>query len=308
MKKLMSIVLLILLVIGLGQPAAASDNNNEKESINEKFGVPIVVYGETLTEQQKKDVQDQLGIDENDDVEEFTATGEDLVKYIEGENRNARMFSSAKITRQEKGQGLNVEIVTPDHITEVTESMYANALLTAGVENADVEVASPVKVSGHSALTGIYKAYDVSGEKLDSVRMEVANEELNVATELAKEAGIDKEQVSELLTEIKKEIAEQDPATKEEVEKIVEEKLQNMNIELSPEDRQLLVDLFDKIRSLDIDFDNVQQQLEDLTKDIQSTIKDIVNDESFGQKVSDFFTSLLDAIADFFRSIKNLFS
>jgi uncharacterized protein YpuA (DUF1002 family) len=306
MKKIVSLVLLIVLVIGLGQSAAASDNKSE--SINEKFGVPIVVYGETLTAEQKKAVQEQLGVDENADVEEFTATGEDLVKYIEGENRNARMFSSAKITRQEKGQGLNVEIVTPENITEVTESMYANALLTAGVENANVEVASPVKVSGHSALTGIYKAYDVSGEKLDSVRMEVANEELNVATKLAEDAGIDKEKVSELLTEIKKEIAEQDPATKEEVEKIVEEKLQSMNIELSPEDRQLLIDLFDKIRSLDIDFNNVQQQLQDLTKDIQSTIKDIVNDESFGQKVSDFFTGLLDAIAEFFKSIKNLFA
>ncbi|KSU63215.1 hypothetical protein AS034_02875 [[Bacillus] enclensis] len=308
MKKLISSVLAILLVIGIVQPAMASDNNKQEESINEKFGVPIVVYGETLSEQQKKTVQDELGIDENTDVEEFTVTGDDLVKYIEGENRNARMFSSAKITRQEKGQGLNVEIVTPDQITEVTESMYANALLTAGVENADVEVASPVKVSGHSALTGIYKAYDVSGEQLDSVRMEVANEELNVATELAKDAGIDKEKVSELLTEIKKEIAEQDPATKEEVEQIVEEKLKTMNIELSPEDRQLLIDLFDKIRSLDINFDNVQQQLEDLTKDIQTTIKDIVNDESFGQKVSDFFKGLLDAIAELFRSIKNALS
>jgi uncharacterized protein YpuA (DUF1002 family) len=308
MKKIFSLVLISLLLIGLAHPAAASDNNSDKKSINEKFGVPIVVYGETLTAEQKKSVQEQLGLDENEDVEEFTATGEDLVKYIEGENRNARMFSSAKITRQEKGQGLNVEIVTPEKITEVTESMYANALLTAGVENATVEVASPVKVSGHSALTGIYKAYDVSGEKLDSVRMEVANEELNVATQLAEDAGIDKEKVSELLTEIKKEISEQDPATKEEVEKIVEEKLQSMNIKLSPEDRQLLVDLFDKIRSLDIDFDNVQQQLQDLTEDIQSTIKDIVNDEGFGQKVSDFFTGLLDAIADLFKSIKNLFA
>jgi uncharacterized protein YpuA (DUF1002 family) len=307
MKKLVSLVLISLLLIGLAHPAAASDNNSDKKSINEKFGVPIVVYGETLTAEQKKSVQEQLGLNENDDVEEFTATGEDLVKYIEGENRNARMFSSAKITRQEKGQGLDVEIVTPENITEVTESMYANALLTAGVENANVEVASPVKVSGHSALTGIYKAYDVSGEKLDSVRMEVANEELNVATELAEDAGIDKEKVSELLTEIKKEVAEQDPATKEEVEKIVEEKLQSMNIELSPEDRQLLIDLFDKIRSLDINFDNVQQQLQDLTEDIQSTIKDIVTDESFGQKVSNFFTGLLDAIADLFKSIKNLF-
>jgi uncharacterized protein YpuA (DUF1002 family) len=305
MKKLIGIALLFSLMVGLIQPASAADN--DKESINEKFGLPIVVYGETLTNEQKKEVQAQLGIEEGTEVEEFTATGEDLVKYIDGENRNARMFSSAMITRKDKGEGLKVNIVTPGNITEVTNSMYSNALLTAGVENAVVDVASPVKVSGHSALVGIYKAYDVSGEKLDTVRMEVANEELTVATELAKEAGIDKEEVSELLTEIKKEIAEQDPATKEEVEKIVEEKLQTLNIELSPEDRQLLIDLFEKMRSLDINFDNVQQQLDDLTKDIQTTIKDIVNDEGFGQKVSDFFTGLLDAIANFFKSIKNLF-
>ena len=305
MKRLIGIVLLCSLMVSGIQPAYAADN--DKNSINEKFGLPIVVYGETLTSGQKKEVQKQLGLDEGTEVEEFTATGEDLVKYIEGENRNARMFSSAMITRKEKGEGLKVNIVTPDNITEVTNSMYSNALLTAGVENAVVDVASPVKVSGHSALVGIYKAYDVSGEKLDTVRMEVANEELSVATDLAKEAGVDKEEVSKLLTEIKKEIAEQDPATKEEVEKIVEDKLQALNIELSPEDRQLLIDLFEKMRSLDINFDNVQQQLDDLTKDIQTTIKDIVNDEGFGQKVSDFFTGLLEAIATFFKSIKNLF-
>ncbi|MGG3916207.1 DUF1002 domain-containing protein [Bacillus sp. es.034] len=305
MKKLIGIILLCSLMVSGLQPASAADN--DKASINEKFGLPIVVYGETLTSQQKKEVQKQLGMDEGTEVEEFTATGEDLVKYIEGENRNARMFSSAMITRKEKGEGLKVNIVTPENITEVTNSMYSNALLTAGVENAVVDVASPVKVSGHSALVGIYKAYDVSGEKLDTVRMEVANEELSVATELAKESGIDKEEVSKLLTEIKKEIAEQDPATKEEVEKIVEDKLQSLNIELSPEDRQLLIDLFEKMRSLDINFDNVQQQLDDLTKDIQTTIKDIVNDKGFGQKVSDFFTGLLEAIKNFFNSIKNLF-
>ncbi|MBN8193122.1 DUF1002 domain-containing protein [Bacillus sp. NTK074B] len=305
MKKLIAIVLLCSLMVSGIQPAFAADN--DKASINEKFGLPIVVYGETLTSGQKKEVQKQLGMDEGTEVEEFTATGEDLVKYIEGENRNARMFSSAMITRKDKGEGLKVNIVTPENITEVTNSMYSNALLTAGVENAVVDVASPVKVSGHSALVGIYKAYDVSGEKLDTVRMEVANEELSVATDLAKEAGIDKEEVSKLLTEIKKEIAEQDPATKEEVEKIVQDKLQTLNIELSPEDRQLLIDLFEKMRSLDINFDNVQQQLDDLTKDIQTTIKDMVNDEGFGQKVSDFFSGLLEAIANFFKSIKNLF-
>ncbi len=308
MKKITIALLFTLFtssVFANGTSTYAADN--DKESINEKYGLPIVVYGETLTAEQKEQVKKDLNVTDTSQVEEFTATGEDLVTYIEGENRNARMFSSAKITRNDKEDGLQVEIVTPGNITEVSESMYANALITAGVEGAEVLVASPVKVSGHSALVGIYKAYDVGGEKLDTVRMEVANEELNVATELVKDAGLDQEQVSELLTEIKKQIAEQNPATKEEIQQIVEEQLQTLNIELSEQDRQLLINLFEKMRSINIDFDQVKTQLEDLTKEIESTIKDLVSDEGLGQKISNFFKELINAISDLFASLGNLF-
>jgi uncharacterized protein YpuA (DUF1002 family) len=307
MKRITAILLTLAVLVGFSGIQSVKAADNETESINEKFGLPIVVYGETLTAEQKQEVQKLLDVKDTSQVEEIIATGEDLANYIEGEDRNARMFSSAKITRKEKGEGLKVDIVTPANITEVTNSMYANALLTAGIENATVQVASPIKVSGHSALVGIYKAYDEGGEKLDTVRMEVANEELNVATELAKEEGMNQEKVSELLTEIKKEMADQNPATKEEVEKIVEEKLKSLNIELSPEDRQLLIDLFEKMRSINIDFDNVKQQLEDLTTEIQSTIKDLVKDEGFGEKVSNFFSSIIQAISDFFTSVANFF-
>ena len=261
MKQWSKIALILAVFFGLiaNSTVMAADNEKNTDSINEKFGLPIVVLGESLSEAQKEEVRKALEVDDPEMVEEITVTGEDLARYIQGEDRNARMFSSAKITRKEKGEGLVIERATPGNITEVTDEMYANALLTAGVEDAMVVVASPIKVSGHSALTGIYKAYEVSGEKLDTVRMEVANEELGIATELAKEEGMDQEKVSELLTEIKKQIAEQNPATKEDVERIVNEQLQKLNIELSPEDRQLLIDLFEKMRNLDINFDNVKK-------------------------------------------------
>src|SRR5699024_6134091 len=139
---------------------------------------------------------------------------------------------------------------------------------------ATVEVVSPVQVSGHSALTGIYKAYDAEGEELDPERMVVANEELDLATDLAEKEGMDEEKVSELLAEIKKAIADQDPATKEDVERIVKEQLDKLEITLSDEDRELLTNLFEKMRDLNIDFDKVKSQLEDIT----STIKDKLDD------------------------------
>jgi uncharacterized protein YpuA (DUF1002 family) len=299
--KILLVLTLVLSGLSLTNVVQAAGGEDEEESINEKFGLPIVVYGGTLNDDQKQEVRNLLKVKNPEMVEEITVTGEDLVKYIDGEDRNARMFSSAKITRKEKGEGLVIDRATPENITQVTDDMYANALLTAGIEDAEVIVVSPVKVSGHSALVGIYKAYEVSGEELDKDRMEVANEELNIATKLAEEEGMDSEKVSELLTEIKKQIAEQKPATREDVERIVEEQLAKLNIELSEADRQLLIDLFEKMRSLNINFDNVKQQLEDISKDIKNRIEEVVGDEGFWQGVADFFRDLFQSIANLFK-------
>ncbi|PLR76413.1 DUF1002 domain-containing protein [Bacillus sp. V3-13] len=291
----------VLSVVFTVNGTAFADSAKEEESINEKFGLPVVVYGEALSEAQKEKVRELLEVTDPGKVKEITVTGEDLVHYIKGDP-HSNMYSSAKITRKDAGEGLVINQVTPENITEVTDEMYSNALLTAGIEDAVVDVASPVKVSGHSALVGIYKAYDQGeGAPLDQERTEVANDELNLATDLAKKEGLDQDKVSELLTEIKKEIAEQNPATKEEIEQIVDEKLKALEINLSPEDRQLLIDLFDRMRDLNINFDNVRNQLEDLTGDIQKRIDEAVGDEGFLQSVSNFFKELIE-------SIKGLFS
>ncbi|MGD6774189.1 DUF1002 domain-containing protein [Sutcliffiella horikoshii] len=299
--KLLLVLTLVLSGLTLSNVVQAAGGEDEEESINERFGLPIVVYGGTLNDDQKQEVREYLNVKNPEMVEEITVTGEDLVTYIEGEDRNARMFSSAKITRKEKGEGLVIERATPENITQVTDDMYANALLTAGIEDAEVIVASPVKVSGHSALVGIYKAYEVSGEALNKDRMEVANEELSIATKLAEEEGMDSEKVSELLTEIKKQIAEQNPATREDVEQIVEEQLSKLNIELSEEDRQLLIDLFEKMRELNINFDSVKTQLEQISTDIKNKIDEVVGNEGFWQGVQDFFRNLFQSIADLFK-------
>lgn len=300
--KWICLVALAFVVISSNQLVYASTDSNDEESINEKFGLPIVVYGAALSDSQIAEVRDLLGVKDTSKVTEITVTGEDLVYYIDGD-KNSNMYSSAKITRKEKGEGLVINQVTPENITEVTSEMYANALLTAGIEDAVVDVASPVKVSGHSALVGMYKAYDEGeGTELNQERTEVANEELTLATDLAKKEGLDEDKVSELLTEIKKEIAEQKPATKEELEQLIDEKLQTLNIQLSEEDRQLLIDLFEKMRNLNINFDNVQSQLEDLSKDIQNRIENAISEnKGFLDTIANFFKSFID-------SLKSLFS
>lgn len=301
LKRVSLLCLSILLFIGLtGNQFSFASTGNNNEGINEKLGVPIVVYGDTLSDSQENKVRNLLEVENRDQVDEYRVNGQDIANYIDG-NPNSRMFSSVKITPHEKGKGLEVNLVTPDHITQVTKEMYKNALLTAGVKDATVDVASPVQVSGHSALTGIYKAYDEKGAQLNQDRMKVANEELDVATQLAQDAGINQEKVSELITQIKKEIAKQNPATKEEVEQIVQDQLNALNIELSAEDRQMLINLFNKIRNLNINFGELQNQLDEIT----SSVKNLVNDKGFWNSVANFFQTIMDALS---KLINNLTS
>lgn len=293
MKQISKLLLIVTLLFGFAFGGVGVAHGAD-ESINELLGEPAVVYGGNLTDGQKEEVRRLLEVNA-EGVNEYTVTGQDLQNYIGG-NPNSRMFSSVKITQKDKGHGIVVNIVTADNITEVTSEMYSNALLTAGVEDALIEVASPVTVSGHSALTGIYKAYDASGAELDQGRMEVANEELSLSTELAEKEGISQEKVTELMTEIKKEIAEKNPATREDVEEIVKEQLNKLEIELSEEDRQLLINLFEKMRDLDIDFGKVRDQLEDLTSTIKDRLDDINIDENFWDKVVNWFKNLFNSI------------
>jgi uncharacterized protein YpuA (DUF1002 family) len=301
MKKILMIMMASIFALSGLFTATANAAEGGKPAIDERLGVPIVVYGANLSESEKATVKTALRVDQEAEVEEISVSGQDLAKYIKDSNSSSRMFSSAKITRQDAGKGLVISIVTPENITQVTSEIYANAMLTAGIEDAIVEIAAPKPVTGHSALVGIYKAYEVTtGETLDTERTDVANEELSVATSIAESSGIADEKVAELLTEIKKQIAEQNPATREDIEKIVSEQLSRLEINLSEKDRQLLIDLMDQIRNLDIDFDKWKNQLTDITSSLEEKFGDLMDNEGFWQSVKDFFSNIIDTVSSWF--------
>lgn len=301
-QKFFSVLIVLLMIFSMILPSKGFATDSNPNAINEKLGVPIVVYGANLSESEKAIVKEALQVDKESEIDELSVSGSDLAKYIKSSNPNSRMYSSAKITRQDEGKGLIISIVTPENITEVTSEMYANAMLTAGIEDAIVEVAAPKPVTGHSALVGIYKAYEAkTGETLDTERTDVANDELSIATKIAESSNITDEQVAELLTSIKKQISELNPATKEEVEQIINDQLSKLNIELSEQDRQLLVDLMDRISKLDIDFSKLSEQLSDLTAQIEEKFGDILADDGFWTSVKNFFNKLIDTVSSWFK-------
>lgn len=293
MKRIALMAIIAVLTLGIVSPIVSSAD----KGIDERLGVPIVVYGANLSDAEKENVKKSLEVAKEAEVEEISVDGNDLAKYIKDSDSKSRMYSSAKITRVDAGKGLVIKIVTPENITQVTADMYANAALTAGIEDAVIEVAAPKPVTGHSALVGIYKAYEETGETLDMERTDVANDELNLATKFSE--SIDSDKVSELLTEIKKQIAEQNPATKEDIERIVGEQLAKLNIELSEADRQLLIDLMDKIRSLDIDFSKLSTQLAEMGDKIKEKLGEI--DPGFWEKVQQFFANIFESVKSWFK-------
>jgi|SRR5690625_1974476 len=297
-SKLFGILFIVMTVIFTGSMMVNADD----QVIDEFAGEPIVVYGANLSDSQKDEVRNILNVNPENE-HEITVSGQDNANYIGG-NPNANMFSSAKISHEKAGHGLVVDIVTPENITQVTSDMYLNALITAGVENATVEVGSPIQVSGHSALAGIYKAYDAIGEDLDSERMKVANEELEITTELSDREGLSDEKIASIMAEIKKVIAEEKPATREDVERIIDEKLNDMGVSLSDEDKQLLLDLFDRLKDLDIDFDQLRDQLTDIASSITDKLDDlnIDVDDGFIEKVLGFINKIIDGIIGLFGS------
>lgn len=297
-QKLLAFVAVFALIMTMISTPVAS----AAKVIDERLGVPIVVYGANLTDAEKQTVKKALDVANDDTVEEITVAGSDLNRYITNSNPNAQMFSSAKITLKNKGEGLVIDIVTPSNITEITNDIYANAMLTAGIEDALVEVAAPKPVTGHSALAGIYKAYEQrTGETLDTSRTDVANDELNVATTIASNSDVSDEKVAELLTEIKKQIAENTPQSREEVEQIVNNQLSKLEINLSEQDRQLLIDLMDKIKGLNIDFDKWSEQLNDLSSKLGDKISDLTSEDGFWGKVKAFFQGLVDTVSSWFK-------
>ncbi|MFJ7953332.1 DUF1002 domain-containing protein [Lysinibacillus sp. NPDC096418] len=300
--KWMKMLAIVVLALGVMTPASGFAADNSKKAIDEKLGVPIVVYGANLSADEKESVKKSLKVKDEPEIEEITVSGSDLVKYIKDSNSSSRMYSSAKITRKDAGKGLVIEIVTPENITQVTAEMYANAMLTAGIEDATVQVAAPKAVTGHSALVGIYKAYEVTtGETLDMERTDVANEELSVATSIAESSGVEDAKVAELLTEIKKEIAELNPTSREEVQQIVEGQLSKLDIKLSEQDRQLLVDLMDKISKLDIDFSKWSEQLDDISNTLKEKFDALMENEGFWASVKNFFANLKETVSSWFN-------
>ncbi|MEH7222828.1 DUF1002 domain-containing protein [Bacillus sp. JJ1566] len=262
-------------------------------------GDVIITLGEDLTETQKETILKEMNAPENPQIVVVTNAEEHqyLGSYIPKARIGNKALSSASITIGEKGSGLDVTI--SKHITLITEEMYANALITAGVKDAKIYVTGPFDVSGTAALTGIIKAYEISSDKVipEDVK-QIANEEMVETTKLSEKFGA--EDAAALMAKIKDEIAKNAPKNDEELRTIIVNAANDLGITLTDADIDRLMNLFKKLMELNIDWNQVGEQL-NLAKEKLTNFLESEEGQTFLDKVKEFFINLIDAIKNFFK-------
>jgi uncharacterized protein YpuA (DUF1002 family) len=260
-------------------------------------GDMIVTLGENLTAEQKKSLLSEMGAP-NDVLTVAVSNQEEyqyLGKYISKSLIGTKAISSSAITIEPKGSGITVET---KNINWVTDEMYVNALITAGVKDAKIYITAPITVSGTAALTGIIKAYEISADKtIPEEVKQAANQEMVETAKLGDSIG--DQNAAALIAKVKEEIAKNKPKNDEELRRIIEQAAKDLNVTLTDEEMQRLMDFFNKLKDLNIDWNQVSDQL-NMAKDRISKFLESEEGQGFVEKIKQFFIWLIDAIKSIF--------
>lgn len=183
--------------------------NGSKETEDASVRVRRVVYGGSLTKEQRDKVDRNLGVKERDgDVyKRIELTSDDAEGYLRIDMSGTRLFTSVMVEDNETNQGVRVRIKTPKTVTGVYKDQLINALMTAGVQDIQVVVASGEEVKGVSSILGVYKGYMSSGKELNINRMVLGYNELAMLVRITEDnenvKGYRKEKLSRLMVDVK---------------------------------------------------------------------------------------------------------
>ena len=285
MKKVLTVFLTVVIFISMTGLALAQNN-------------PVVSLGADLTKDQRTQMLNLFKTDENS-AKIIEVTNQEERTYLEGlisdKQIGTRAISSAFVEVLSAGEGIMVETY---NINWVTKEMYANAMVTAGLENAKVVAAAPFEVSGTAALTGIMKAFELAtGEKLSEDAKKTANEELVTTGELGQDVGQDK--AAALVKEIKERIIKEKITNPEDIRRIIIEIAADLNITITQKNIDQLADLMERISKLDLNVDKVTSQLEKITGRLDDVKRTLEANKGLLQQI-------LDAIKRFFEWLSGI--
>ncbi len=280
MKKVISLILCVLM---LGSCFAFADAVEGSRA----------VIGADLDADEVAYVYKQFGISQGD-VKELTVTNAEEREYLNGlvdeSLIGSKSISCVYIEALSEGKGLDV---TVNNISWCTPDMYMNAMVTAGITDANVKIAAPFEVSGTAALTGIYKAYeDISGKKLDEDAKLVGTQELTVTAELAEEIG--SADSAAIVNQLKLILDETKNMSDDELRGQIKKIAEEYKVSLSDSQIDSLISLCRSMEKLDT------AALKEKVEQVQKYLKDIVTKQG---EIKQFLSNVADTVSEFVSKV-----
>ncbi|MFA9467020.1 MAG: DUF1002 domain-containing protein [Velocimicrobium sp.] len=291
-KKKLSVVVAFAMLLTTGMTAFAADDSK-----------PYLALGADLSDSEKATVLEELGVNESDldNYDLITVTNDDektyLSDYVSDSMIGDRSLSSVLIEKQDSGSGI---YVTTHNISYCTTGMYRNALITAGITDANVTVAAPFDISGTAALVGALKAYEVmTGETVSEDSIDAAVNELVTTGDIADTVG-DSEKVEQLIALAKQYVVDGNLNSEDDIMNAIEQAASELDITLTDSQRTQISSLMTKISALDIDKEALKTQ----AKELYGSLKDMgidLNDSGVRAQIKDILVNLYELVKSFLK-------
>lgn len=244
-QRLIALLVLCTLIAGLLSRGGLAAENAK-----------TIMLGESLSDAQRQELLDYFGKGEDDRVKTITIayTREAMTGIIDVPDS---AFSSTALTCRPLGDGL---AVSTRNITVITPSMYAMALVTAGIGDAELVVAAPNSAAalGMTALAGVFLTWDVApcdSGTTSNERQRLALEQLALTVDLGQARGPGGiKAASDLVLYTQQAVVVEGLTKSDQIDAAVRDQELKNAITLNADERARLVDFMVRLAGEDIDW------------------------------------------------------
>ena len=122
--------------------------------------------------------------------------------------------------------------------------------------------------------------------------------------ELGESIG-DNEKAAQLIASVKQQVFQEKNATTEDIKDAIETSAEALNLNLTEDQVNDIVDMMEKVSKVDIDVDAIKDQAKDIYNKLKDAGIDFTEVDTGGlvEKVGDFFSGIFNAIGDFFSGL-----
>lgn len=276
----------------------------------------ILSFGSSLNKSEEAALRDYFGV--SSDMEAIYVDNATAIEQLglapnALDNYTGGWYSSAFVKLTDKG-GVNV---TSKNVSLVTDEMFANALITSGILNCEVNVSAPFVVTGESALAGILAgAEKIMGGSLSEENKVVAKEEIDTTLEIADEilnnsnneinnTGDSSTIASGIINDIKQQVIKDSPNSTQ-IQQIIINVTNNYGVELSEETNARVLRLMEDVNDLDIEYKDIKDTMQNIGNSISESLKEAgvkLQESGILEKIGNWFIELFGHIGNWFKEL-----